>query len=187
MCLFIPISLNFEVECGVSPAVSAMQLLLGYIIGVILGLQLIPESAYDMTWIRPLMVACQFSAFVIMAAWSFVFQAAPFWSMPAKTALWWVHNLVVLQIVYLVYSFGDGPFLMLQARLCPREDTTFWTTWQQIGRTIAMIIGPGLFSLLQFSIGAVNLNLDAIGNMAWVNLCMAWCFLACTLTVSFTT
>jgi len=154
MAMTVPVSLDFAMQLGESATMSGFYLsspIIGSIVGIIIGRMLTSESEWNQPFVRRLMVVCPFLSLICTMLTATIVNNAALLSLPRRKFIFWI-VILLQEVSTLVSAIPCVPMLVMQNKVTPNSEKTFWMILAQCARNGGMLIGPGFFAVIAFAV-----------------------------------
>lgn len=171
IAMTVPVSLDFCMQMGQSATMSGFFLsspIIGSIVGIVVGKIICGEADWNQLFARRMMVWCGQFSFLCTLVTAFLLNHSVHLSLSQRrTTFWFI--ILLLQVSTLVSAMPTVPMLVMQNKVTPTSEKTFWMIMAQCFRNAGMLVGPGFFALTAWAVKR--------GQPVAPTSLMAWCYL----------
>eukprot|EP00438_Fugacium_kawagutii_P029900 Skav200717 [mRNA] locus=scaffold2650:156095:157639:- [translate_table: standard] len=167
----VPVSLDFCLQMGQSATMSGFMLsfpIIGSMVGIFIGPRLISEAAWNQRFARRLMIGCSLVASLCSFAIACTVNHAAHHSLAQRRTIFWIF-LSLMQLSTVVSAIPTVPMQVMQNKLTPTSEKTFWMLMVQCARNGGMLIGPGFFALVAYAVKR-GVPVSPGSLLAWVSM-----------------
>lgn len=165
--IIAPVSLDFCLSLGQTATMSGLFLgcpVVGATLGAISGRLLLKEGSCSQAFARKVVLSAPIVGFLALVPVTALAERSASHGGGAVT-FWSIVGLI--QVFSAATAFPVVPLFVMQTRLTPSSERSFWMTISQTGKIVGMLIGPGVFSLISLALKQGG-DISPGSSMAWM-------------------